>query len=67
MTVADYLRELPEYPVYLHTPAGPMRVVGVVSKGDRLPFVRCVAPSGQVIEWAVLYSTELMEEEEVIA
>ena len=63
MSIADYLKQLPDRPMYFCSPAGIMRVVGVVQRGNLFPLVQCVSAEGAVIEWACLFSTELMEEQ----
>jgi len=64
MTVADYLKQVPsvQASVYSQSPAGPMRVIGVIARGRCLPFVRCVTSKGAIVEWAVLFSTSLEDE-----
>jgi len=66
MTVADYLKQIPDQPVYFTSPADMMRVVGIVTDGRCLPFVRCVGQSGALVEWAVLYSTGLEQLEDCL-
>lgn len=64
MTVAEYMKQAPAHPVYLLTLGGLMlRVVGVVNDGRCFPFARCLTPGGNTVEHAVLYSTELKENE----
>lgn len=64
MTVADYLKQVPSFqtPVFFWSPVGPLRVIGVLARPRCYPFVRCVTHRGAVIEYAVLYSTELDED-----
>jgi len=64
MTVSDYLKQVLAFqtPVYFESPIGPFRVIGVIARARCYPFVRCVTWRGAVIEYAVLYSTELYDD-----